>query len=208
MTGEQMYAGRVAVAPKPLSRMRLFDPHKLAYYEKENYVRYYQRRWFALMRATVGLVRESFGLNLFQGIYGAYLIASAEFAWAPAEHDVTVVQRKLRRFYEFVRRVNRETFDLETTTRHEFEWWVAHREHFGDPDNSSVVEAFTQLDAALFQVDAARVREAAYWRAAAVLFSDWWVEEGQDPNSPLLEREENAFRVSYSLLREVASSRT
>ncbi len=192
---------------KQISRMRLFNPYKLAYYETRNYVTYYQRRWLELMRATVELVKESFGLNYAQAMYGAYLIASAEFAWAPQDHDVRVVENKLRTFYQFVRTINRETFDLERTTQAELSWWVAHREHFGDPHNESVVEAFTNLNAELFQVPKDRVREAAYWRAAAVLFSDWWVEEGLDPNSPRIRQEEEAFQIAYTLLREVAAER-
>lgn len=191
----------------PLSRMRLFNPRKLAYYETRNYVTYYQRRWLDLMRATVELVKESFGLNYVQAAYGAYLIASAEFAWAPQEHDVSIVENKLRTFYGFVRRINRETFDLERTTRAELSWWIAHREHFGDPHNESVVQAFTELNAELFQKPQELVREAAYWRAAAVLFSDWWVEEGLDPDSPRIRQEQEAFLISYTLLREIAAQR-
>jgi hypothetical protein len=52
-----------------------------------------------------------------------------------------------------------------------------------------------------------RVREAAYWRAAAVLFSDWWVEEGLDPYSPRIKQDEEAFIVAYTLLRDVAIRR-
>jgi hypothetical protein len=185
--------------------MRSFDPRKLAHYETENYVTYYQRRWFALMRATIELVKESFGLNYAQAVYGAYLIASAEFAWAPADHDIRVVENKLRTFYRFVRRINRETFDLERTTKAELSWWIAHREQFGNPNNQAVVEAFTELNSELFQVPKESVREAAYWRAAAVLFSDWWVEEGLDPGSPRIAQEKEAFLISYTLLSDTAN---
>lgn len=188
----------------PVSKMRLFNPRRLARFETENYVTYYQRRWLSLMRATIGLVKEAFGLNYAQAVYGAYLIASAEFAWAPVDHDIRVVEGKLRRFYEFVRGVNHETFDLDAVTHYEMSWWIAHRDHFGAPDNESVVDAFTNLNAALFQVPPEQVREAGYWRAAAVLFSDWWVQEGLDPESERIPQEETAFRISYTLLREVA----
>lgn len=189
---------------RPISKMRLFDPRRMAYSETQNYVTYYQRRWLDLMRATIGLVKEGYGLDYPQAIYGAYLIASAEFAWAPVDHDVNVVKDKLRRFYQFVRRINRETFDLDAVTNHEISWWIAHRNHFGEPNNESVVEAFTNLNAALLQVPTERVREAGYWRAAAVLFSDWWVQEGLEPTSPRIKQEENAFWISYTLLRRVA----
>lgn len=186
-----------------MSKMRRFNPRRVAYYETRNYVTYYQRRWLELMRASVEFVKESAGLNYVQAVYGAFLLASAEFAWAPAKHDEGVVVKNIRALYSFIRRINRETFDLERTTQAELSWWIAHREHFGDPNNESVVEAFTNLNSELFQVPKERVREAAYWRAAAVLFSDWWVEEGLDPNSPRIKQEEEAFIIAYTLLRDV-----
>jgi hypothetical protein len=159
------------------------------------------------MRWSIKFVQESAGFNVVQAMYGAYLLASAEFAWAPVDHDIRVVEDKIRSLYRFIRRVNRETFDLERTTQAELSWWVAHRDKFGDPDNESVIEAFTNLNAELFQVPKEMVREAAYWRAAAVLFSDWWVEEGLDPYSPRIRQEEEAFIISYTLLRDVAVNR-
>ncbi len=190
-----------------LNGIRLFNPYKLARYETLNYVYYYQRRWFDLARVSIRFVQESAGLNYVQAMYGAYLLASAEFAWAPQEHDVRVVQDKIRTLYRFIRRVNLETFDLERVTQAELSWWIAHREHFGDPNNESVIDAFTNLYVELFRVPTERVRDAAHWRAAAVLFSDWWVEEGLDPNSSRIRQEEEAFQIAYTLLREVVASR-
>ncbi|MDL1895405.1 hypothetical protein FBQ82_03975 [Anaerolineae bacterium CFX7] len=62
------------------------------------------------------------------------------------------------------------------------------------------------MNSILFQAPTERVRQAAYWRAAAVLFSDWWVEEGLAPNSPRIRQEEEAFQISYTLLRQVAQT--
>src|SRR6187549_1005447 len=109
-----------------VSRMRLFNPRRLAYYETRNYVTYYQRRWLELMRASIEFVKESGGLNYVQAVYGAYLLASAEFAWAPQSHDERKVENYIRTLYSFIRRINRETFDLERTTQAELSWWIAH----------------------------------------------------------------------------------
>lgn len=184
--------------------MRLFDPRKLARYETQNYIFYYQRRWLDLIRVSIRFCQQSGGLNYLQAIYAAYLLASAEFAWAPVDHDEQAVENKIRTLYRFIRRINHETFDLERTTKAEFSWWIAHRARFGDPNNESVIDAFTNLNSELYQVSKELVREAAYWRAAAVLFSDWWVEEGLDPNSPRIQQEEQAFVISYTLLRRIA----
>ena len=44
---------------RPDNPIRHFDPKKIAYYEKENYVAYYQKAWLRLLRVSVGLVKES-----------------------------------------------------------------------------------------------------------------------------------------------------
>lgn len=187
------------------SRMRLFNPRKLARYETLNYVYYYERRWLDLLRVSIRFVQESAGLNYVQAMYGAFLLARAEFAWAPQDHDLRVVEKNIRALYRFIRRINRETFDLDRVTQAELAWWIAHREHFGDPNNEAVIQAFTNLNAELFQRPHDEVYEAAYWRAAAVSFSDWWVEEKLDPYSPRLKQEEQAFVIAYTHLRAVVA---
>src|SRR5262245_42868097 len=114
------------VSVRRLSGMRRFNPRKLAYYETSNYQYYYQRRWHDLLRVSIRFVQESAGFNYVQALYGAFLLASAEFAWAPANHKVDVVEGNIRALYSFIRRINRETFDLERTTRAELAWWIAH----------------------------------------------------------------------------------
>jgi hypothetical protein len=184
---------------------RLFDARKVAYYETQNYINYYLRRWPALMYVSVSFVKELFGLSWAQAVYVASLLARAEFAFAPKEHDLAQVEKLIRRLYEFIRRIHNESFDLDEVTRWEFKWWVVHREFFGQENNLAVVEALTNEYAALFQVEPARVREAAFYRAQAILFSDWWVMEGRDPHSLRLAQEEEAFYRSYSALRQVAA---
>ena len=186
---------------------RLFDPRKVAYYETQNYIDYYLRRWPALAYISVSLTKELFDLSWGQAAYAASLVARAEFAFAPKKHDLTVVEKYIRRFYEFIRKIHRESFDLDEVTRWEFKWWVVHRELFGLENNQPVAEALTNVYAALFQVEPERVREAAFYRAQAILYSDLWVLEGRELDSPRLAQEEEAFFKSYSALREVAAGR-
>lgn len=186
---------------------RLFDAHKVAYYETQNYINYYLRRWPALMYASVSFVKELFDLSWARAIYVASLLARAEFAFAPQKHDLARVEQLIRRLYEFIRGIHEESFDLDEVTRWELQWWVAHRELFGQEDNSPVVDALTNGYAALLQVEPARVREVAFYRGQAILFSDWWVLEGRQPDSPRLAQEEEAFFKSYSALRQVVADR-
>lgn len=91
---------------RPGNLIRNLDPYKLAYYEKENYVGYYQKDWLKLLRVSVGMVKEAFGLSWLQAIYGAYLIARAEVAFAPfPNNDIPRTESYVKRFYRFIKRI-------------------------------------------------------------------------------------------------------
>jgi hypothetical protein len=90
-----------------------FDPGKLAHYEEANYVAYYQKAWLKLLRVSVVLVKESFGLSWLQAVYGAYLVARAEIAFAPfPENDVPKAEAYMRRFYQFLKNIHGGEFEV------------------------------------------------------------------------------------------------
>ena len=181
----------------------MFDAYKVAHYEKENWVAYYQKRWLRLLRASVGMVKEAFELSLGQALYGAYLIARAEIAAAPfPNNDIPRAEAYMRRFYTFIKKIHKADFDSDRAARLEVNWWVVHRQLFGQTDNRPLVDALTDLYAAVYGVKPARVREAAYGRAQAMIYSDRWVAQGCTANSPLLEQVEQALIKSYTALAE------
>jgi hypothetical protein len=183
--------------------MRTFNPRRLAYYEKENYVAYYQKRWLRLLRVSVGMVKEAFGLSWWQAIYAAYLVARAEIAFAPFPHnDVPLAEAYMRRFYTFIRKVHGEAFDVEQAARTEVNWWIVHRKLFANPENQELVDALAAQYAAAYGVKPEQVREAARHRAQAMLYSDRWVNEGRPASSPLLAQEEDELIKAYTALRE------
>jgi hypothetical protein len=184
------------------SPLRNFDPAKIALYEKENYVAYYQRDWLKLLRASVGMVKESFSLSLWQAIYGAYLIARAEIAFAPyPKNDLVKAKQFIRRFYAFIKQIHREEFDLDRAAELELKWWIVHRQLFGNAENQPLVDALADIYSVAYGVDRARVRDAAYHRAQGMLYSDYWVNQGKSSNSPLLAQEQAELEKSYVLLR-------
>jgi hypothetical protein len=188
---------------RPDNPMRNFDPRKLAHYEKENYVAYYRKDWLKLLRVSVGLVREAFALSLWQAVYGAYLIARAEIAFAPfPENDVPRAEAYVERFYKFIKDVHREDFDVKRTAELEVNWWSVHRRLFGDPQNQALVEALTNLYAETYGIEADKVKESARQRALGMLYSDQWVNAGKLPGSRLLAQEEAALYRSYLALKE------
>ena len=188
-------------------RLPALNPGKLARYEKDNYVAYYQKDWFKLLRVSVGLVKESFGLNWLQAAYGAYLVARAEIAFAPfPENDLPRATAYITRFYQFIRRVHHADFDPAHVAKLELHWWSVHRKCFGNADNAELVDALAALYVEAYGIDPARVREAARLRAAGMLYSDLWVNAGKPAGSPLLVQEEEALLQSYTALKHALSA--
>jgi hypothetical protein len=182
---------------------RNFDPLRIGYYEKENYVAYYQKNWLKLLHVSVGLVKESFGLSWAQAIYAAYLVARAEIAFAPLpKNDAPKAESYLRRFYQFLKDFHHEKFDVGRAAELEVNWWIVHRKLFGNPENQELVDALKSLYAETYGVEPAKVQEAARQRAAGMLYSDVWVKAGKPDGSQLLVKEEEALVQSYESLKE------
>jgi len=188
---------------RPDNPIRNFDPRKLAYYEKENYVAYYQKDWLKLLRVSIGLVKESFGLSLWQAMYAAYLVARAEIAFAPfPENDIPKAEAYMRRFYQFIKNIHREDFDVTRSAALEVNWWSVHRKLFGNAENQELIETLRNLYAEAYNVEPAKVEEAASLRAKGMLYSDLWVNTGKLANSPLLAQEEETLYQSYLSLKK------
>ena len=188
---------------RPDNPIRNLDPLKLAHYEKENYVAYYQKDWGKLLRVSVGMVKEAFGLSWLQAIYGAYLIARAEIAFAPfPDNDIPLTEAYVRRFYQFIKKVHKEDFDIERAVKLEVHWWGVHRRLFGIAENQELVEALKCLYEEVYGAESEKFQEAAYHRARGMLYSDLWVNQGKPAGSPLLVQEEEALYQGYKALKE------
>ena len=187
--------------------IRNLDPRKLARYEKENYVAYYQKDWWKLLRVSVGMVKEAFGLSWLQAIYGAYLVARAEIAFAPfPQNDIPLTEAYVRRFYWFIKNVHQEDFDVERAAKLEVSWWGIHRRLFGNYENRELVDALTCLYEEIYGGESDKFKEAADYRALGMLYSDLWVNEGKPVDSHLLVKEEEALYEGYRALKEAINN--
>ncbi len=192
---------------KPDNPIRNFDPHKVAYYEKENYVAYYRKEWLKLFRVSITMVMEAFALSWPQAVYGAYLVARAEMAAAPfPDNDIPLAEAYMRRFYQFIKKIHQEDFDADRAAKLDVNWWVIHRRLFGQDENQELVDALRNLYAETYGAEAAKFHEAAYQRALGMLYSDRWVNEGKPESSPLLIKEEEALYQGYKALKEAINS--
>jgi hypothetical protein len=187
---------------RPDNPIRNFDPHKIAHYEKENYVAYYQKDWPKLLRVSISLVKESFGLSWLQAACGAYLVARAEIAFAPfPDNDIPKAEAYMTRFYQYLKNVHREDFDVKRAAHLEVNWWSVHRKLFGNAGNQELVEALTDLYAEAYDIEPAKVQVSARQRAQGMRYSDLWVNAGKPADSPLLVQEEDALLQSYISLK-------
>ncbi|HEX9385740.1 MAG TPA: hypothetical protein VF918_05425 [Anaerolineales bacterium] len=192
---------------RPDNPIRNFDPRKVAYYEKENYVAYYQKDWLKLFRVSVAMVKEAFALSWLQAVYGAYLVARAEIAAAPfPDNDIPLAETYMRRFYQFIKKVHGEDFDTALAAKLDVNWWVIHRRLFGNAENQELVNAVACLYEEVYGAESAKFKEAAYQRAMGMLYSDLWVNEGKPANSLLLIKEEEALYQGYKALKEAINS--
>lgn len=192
---------------RPDNPIRKLDPRKLAHYEKENYVAYYEKDWTKLLRVSVGMVKESCGLSWLQAIYGAYLVARAEIAFAPfPNNDIPLARAYARRFYQFLKNVHREDFDVDRAAELEVDWWGVHRRLFGNEQNQELVNALTCLYEEIYGAESDKFKEAAYHRAMGMLYSDLWVNQGKPAGSPLLDQEEEELYLGYKALKEAINN--
>ncbi len=188
---------------RTLSPMRNFDPILVARYEKDSWVAYYQRQWLKLLRLLIGLVRSTYGLSLLQAIRVGIPLTRAQLAFAPQDNDVPKAIEHMRQFFAFVKKQHHEDFDPDEAALAEVSWWVVHRKFFGHSGDLEVINAVACAYAAAYQVEPIVVREAACYRAQAMVYSDAWVLSERNPNDPLLRQEEEELIKSYTALKRV-----
>jgi hypothetical protein len=203
-------ARRRAVKPH-----RAFDPRRIGALETEAWVTYYRHEWFSFLRAAVSLTRHTFGLPWPQTLYGAWLVLRANQLWAPVpDNDPDGARRAMAKFYGLVARRYHEQLDPARAATLEVEWWRVHREHQRGTDSEhrpgpdaaerildeerALVDALAALYAYTYATDAEVVRVAAEQRALAMRYSDQWVTDGCDIDSPLIPREREALVRSYA----------
>jgi hypothetical protein len=192
------------------SRLRSFDPVRLADLEYQAWVGYYLRQWPRVLTASVGLVRVGFGLGGYRTLRGAWLVLRANQFWAPyPDNDPERAVACMRRFYTLVALVHGEPSDPAKAAELEVDWWRAHREgqHKDNPlaagntePPEELVESLTRLYRYLYNEPESAVRPAAVHRARAMDLSDEWIRQGCHPDSELLALEHAALVRCYAAL--------
>lgn len=204
MTPEHDQAGFVKTTGngRQVQPHRSFDPRRVGMLEVSVWTAYYRREWLRFLRGAVALTRHVFGLPWPSTLLGSWLVLRALQRWAPyPDNDPDGARRTMERFYALVARHHREPLDPARAAELEIEWWRVHRAYqYGDPgtNGDDLVEAIARLYAYAYDVPEADVRDAAEQRVVAMSYSDRWVEEGCDIQSPLIGQERAALVSSYS----------
>jgi hypothetical protein len=199
--------GRVRLPEERPGPLRSFDPRKLGDLEYKAWVGYYLRDWPQVLSASVGLVRVGFGMDWTRTLHGAWLVLRANQVWAPyPDNDPEKARALMRRFYALVKLSYGKPANPAKAADLEVDWWRAHRENQhragprGDGKTSELVESLTRLYCYLYGEPEAEVRPAAVHRAHAMDLSDQWIDEGCQPDSPLLPLEHAALVRAYAAL--------
>jgi len=187
------------------TRLRSFDPGRIADLEYRAWVGYYLRQWPQVLAASVGLVRTGFGMDWYRTLHGAWLVLRANQLWAPfPDNDPDRAEACMRRFYALVKLSHGKPANPATAAALEVDWWRAHRQvqHATQPRGAGdeLVESVTRLYGYLYGEPEAEVRPAAVHRARAMDLSDQWIREGCRPDSPLLPLEHAALVRCYAAL--------
>ena len=200
--------GKVSVGMP--TRLRSFDPVRLADIEYRAWVGYYLRRWPRVLIALVRLVRMGFGMDWRRTLHGAWLMLRAAQLWAPnPDNDPKGALACMRRFYTLVKLTYGEPADPAKAAELEIDWWRVHREgqhrdgsHAIDDAEPAeeLVESLTRLYCYLYGAPEAALQTAAVHRARAMDLSDQWVRQGCQPDSRLLPLEHAALVRSYAAL--------
>lgn len=184
-------AGDAERSARQHSRLRSFDPARVADLEYRAWVGYYRHDWHQALMAFVGLIRMGFGMDWYRTLNAAWLALRAIQLWAPLPYnDPDGARVHMRRFYALVRLSYGEPASPAKAAELEVNWWRVHRQiqYSTAPGvaDDDLVESVTRLYCYLFGEPEAEVRPAAVYRVRAMGLSDQWVREGCLLDSPLL----------------------
>src|SRR5260370_24568626 len=188
------------------TRLRSFDPVRLADLEYQAWVGYCLRRWPVVLWALIGLVRAGFGMDWYRTLHGAWLVLRANQLWAPfPDNHPKRARACMRRFYALVRLTYGEPASPAKAAELEVDWWRVHRgaQHSPGSAGDELVESLIRLYCYLYGEAEAALRPAAVHRAQAMDLSDQWVKQGCLPDSPLLPLEHAALVRAYAALLAV-----
>jgi hypothetical protein len=184
-----------------------FDPDRVAHYEAAGWKAYYDRAWLRLLRLIVGLCQEQFRIPFPRSLQAAYYVTRAAAAWAPVDHDESLVRRYYEQFYRLARRYSGLRFDPARVAELELRYNDIHRRLVGNPDKREFVRVMRDLHSAMFDISPRRALPSARWRVLANNAVDRITSKrSADPKADWARLEDYLRRCYRSIQRELHSS--
>jgi hypothetical protein len=186
----------------------VFDPDKVAYYERAGWEAYYDRNWPRTLWLMLKLNREQFHLSWPLAVAAALDTVRAAVAFAPLDNDLAATRRHLARFYDKARRGVGIPADAATLADLELDYWVVHRrlalrrkQTPADDDIEPMVASLARLHAALFDASPEAMRPSAEWRGLAAKTVDDITSQRSTDVAADWQRIEDYLRRAYRAVR-------
>ena len=149
-----------------------FDANKVSKAEVHMWQNYYSGNNAVLGLELISLLRNQYGLSLFEATKIGEQFASSAIKFHSARgHYEQIVLSDLTEAYRLIQRATGRSFNPEETARAELTWWVARRTP-GQNSVEQVGEKIAELYALLFGKDPAAFRTAGVLRAKAARLRD------------------------------------
>jgi hypothetical protein len=167
-----LYAPRTA-------HLQEFDATEVARLETAMWRSYYEKREVRLFTELSELLRTQYNMPLIRSNRVAYYAAKAAFIFKKGKQrsDYEKALPDLIKFYEAIRRISDQPFDVDRVARLELEWWIIHRERAehapGDLDR-----ALAELQSAIYGLPVEKLLEHGRLRAEAMTIRDSKAEAG------------------------------
>jgi hypothetical protein len=161
------------------TRMRSFDPDKVARLEAAMWRSYYAKERLKLYAEMTELLQTQYNLPFVRSNAVAYQASRAAFVFKDG-HNRTEYEKALPylvNFYSAIRKVSDIAFDVNRAAELELEWWIVHRERKSH-DPGDLDRALAQLPAEIYGIPSDRLMGHARLRAQAMTIRDAKAGEG------------------------------
>ncbi len=151
--------------------LRSFDADAVAWLETRMWEAYYAKHDLRLFLLLVRLIAQQFGLSGRRAFSIALMLTRPAMRFARARANYEAVIPDIAAAYRQLCAECGATFDADAVAARELHWWIVHR-HPTEAGEAGLTEAIADLYAAVYQLPAATVREAARLRAVAAIVCD------------------------------------
>lgn len=167
-----LYAPRTA-------KLREFDPNEVARLETAMWRSYYERERFRLFRELAQMLRTQYNMPFVRSNRVAYYAANAAIVFQRGKQrsDYEQALPDLIKFYQAIRNMSDQVFDVNRVARLELEWWIIHRQR-ADHQPEDLTKALAELQSGIYGLPVDRFMEHGRLRAEAMTIRDTKGEQG------------------------------